>query len=1004
MCLQFARLRGVVVGALLALVCGGPAMADDTEIFRGTQSAVRPNILFIVDTSGSMALDDPPRIEVVQNVARDFINSTSDINLGLMRYDSGAEGGMVTVAIAPIEDARNDLIASIDGFEPDGNTPLSETLYEALQYYAGREVVFGNDSDPQPSVDESRSDDDPDIYRSPIELSCQKNYVVYLTDGLPTSDNSADDAITGLDIEGQTFDSLVAADCDPDVVPDAPSGRCLDDLAEFMFEADLRPDMEGDQNVITHTIGFGPAVRGSPYLQKVADRGGGEAFSADDAASLTEVLTTIANEIDSTGASFTAPSVAVNAFNRTETLDSVYFSVFEPTNRFHWPGNVKKYRVEGGQLVDANGDPAIDDATGMLSIGSQSFWSDAADVTVDDGSVVLGGAAGRLPDPAQRRLFTFLGSADLTAPTNAVDAANVLLTPELLGLGLPGLPTVDQLINWTRGFDVKDEDGDGMTLTESRLPKMGDPLHGQSALVVYGGSATAPLAVMFAPTNDGVLHALDAESGEELWAFIPPELLGRLVGLYEDNLTASKSYGLDGDIRAVRIDRNQNGIIEEGNDDRVLLFFGMRRGGNNYYALDVTDRENPSHLWTLGPTELPGVGQTWSTPAFTRIRVSGSPSLPNTDNPDGFALVFGGGYDETQDDDLYNTDAVGNRIFIVDALSGERLWFAGGTGIGTPNLALNGSGGSMNNSIPASVRVIDLDGDGFADRMYAADTGGRVWRFDIITDTDPGTAGQQIPDASRLVTGGVIASLGGAASPTAPTSARRFYETPDVALVQRRGAAPYFSISLGSGWRGHPLNTQIQDRFYSLRDYQPFLKFTQGDYNTRSVIADGDLADITTQVNPTVPVGSPGWRLELRLPGGFNGEKVLAESRTFNNIVFFPTYLPAGAVTSDPCAPTGNNRAYAVSVDDGRPVIDINRDQEITLEDRYARLAQGGIAPEITFLFPGQVGDGDEEEEEEDETQRRPVLCSSGGEFLPDLCVDAGAPVRTYWRQGRAQP
>jgi len=494
MCLQFARLRSVVVGALLALVCGGPAMADDTEIFTGAQSDVPPNILFIFDTSGSMRTPDPnfaplTRIEVVQDVARDFVNSASDINLGLMRYDSGAEGGMVTVAIAPIEDARSDLIASINSFEAGGNTPLSETLYEALQYYAGREVFFGNDSEPVLSVDESRGDD-PDFYRSPIELSCQRNYVVYLTDGLPTSDNSADDEITDLDIGGQRFDSLVAADCDDDDVPDAPAGRCLDDLAEFMFEADLRPDIEGDQNVITHTIGFGPAVAGSTFLQEVAQRGGGQAFSADNAASLTAVLTTIANDIDSTGASFAAPSVAVNAFNRTETLDSVYFSVFQPTNRFHWPGNVKKYRIEEGQLVDANGDPAINAATGMLSIGSQSFWSDAADVTVDDGSVVLGGAAGQLTDPAGRDLFTFLGSAALTAPTNAVDTANVLLTPELLGLGLPGQPTVDQLINWTRGFDVKDEDTDA-DLTEPRFPAMGDPLHGQSALVVYGGNRCA---------------------------------------------------------------------------------------------------------------------------------------------------------------------------------------------------------------------------------------------------------------------------------------------------------------------------------------------------------------------------------------------------------------------------------------------------------------------------------------------------------------------------------
>ena len=53
----------------------------------------------------------------------------------------------------------------------------------------------------------------------------------------------------------------------------------------------------------------------------------------------------------------------------------------------------------------------------------------------------------------------------------------------------------------------------------------------------------------------------------------------------------------------------------------------------------------------------------------------------------------------------------------------------------------------MNNSIPGRITVIDTNGDGFADRMYAGDMGGRVWRFDIINGSG----------ASTLVTGGVIA-------------------------------------------------------------------------------------------------------------------------------------------------------------------------------------------------------------------------------------------------------
>jgi type IV pilus assembly protein PilY1 len=364
-------------------------------------------------------------------------------------------------------------------------------------------------------------------------------------------------------------------------------------------------------------------------------------------------------------------------------------------------------------------------------------------------------------------------------------------------------------------------------------------------------------------------------------------------------------------------------------------------------------------------------------------------------------LIFGGGYDETQDNDqgatIYNTDGLGNQVFMVDALSGQLLWFASGPGGAVaPNLQLD----RMNNSIPSAVRVLDLDGNGFADRMYVGDTGGRLWRFDILADSDPATPGVTVPRPSELVTGGVIASLGNADDTTHPiASTRKFYETPDVSLVRRRGASTYLNIAIGSGWRGHPLNVAIQDRFYAIRDYEPFNPLTQTLFDNFDVITDGELADITTNVNPLVPDGAPGWKLELRLPGGFTGEKVLAESRTFNNVIFFPTYLPDGTAGSDPCAPAGTNRAYAVSVNDGRPVIDINRDNQTTTEDRYSRLAQGGIAPEFTFLFPGRAeGDG-EGEPGEQPLARLPVRCAVGVEIVNGLCASGNTMMRTYWRQ-----
>ena len=136
--------------------------------------------------------------------------------------------------------------------------------------------------------------------------------------------------------------------------------------------------------------------------------------------------------------------------------------------------------------------------------------------------------------------------------------------------------------------------------------------------------------------------------------------------------------------------------------------------------------------------------------------------------------MIGGGYDVVQDNAGYTTDTVGNRVFIVDAITGELLWSAGPTATDLNNAR-------MVHGIPGSITVLDMNSDGFADRMYAGDTGAQVWRFDITNGNARGT----------LVAGGVFASLGSHDEATHQTiNNRRFYNAPDVATIQQPGGAP----------------------------------------------------------------------------------------------------------------------------------------------------------------------------------------------------------------------
>jgi type IV pilus assembly protein PilY1 len=927
------------------------------------------------------------RLQTVQTVATSLISSLDDVNLGLMRFSSDAEGGMVIHEMADISTARNSLIAGINSLTPDGSTPLAETMYEAGQYFAGRAVDYGSRSvvggSPSPSVSGSRDPQDSSRYQSPIAYQCQRNFAILLTDGEPTEDTGANTLIPAL----PNYASLVGSGCSG-----SGDGACLADMAEYLHDADLAPALPGRQNVTTYTVGFGPEVAGSTLLDQTATRGGGESYSANNVTNLTTTLQAIFGDILQTSATFTTPSVSINAFNRTEALNDLYISVFNPEATAHWPGNLKKYGFRGGRIVDAAGNDAIDPTTGFFRQNVQSIWSAAA----DGADVEAGGAVSRLPAEAARRMYTLVdgtGDRDLTVVANRFERGNTSLTVARLGLTGAASPTREELIDWARGIDVQDEDADGNRTEMHRF--MGDPLHARPALVTYGGTPAAPDVqdgTVFVPTNDGFLHAVDARTGTELWSFIPPELLARLPDLYRNAGVASRTYGLDGDVRVLKFDTNLDGIVDPADGDRVWIYFGMRRGGSTYYALDVTQRDSPRLRWKIGSAELPGIGETWSAPAIARVRVNGA-----TQNGENLVLIFGGGYDGAQENGPYVADTVGHRIYMVDAATGSLLWYAGGPGgTGAPDLQID----RMRNSIPGRVNVIDIDGDGFADRMYAADLGGRVFRFDIYNGST----------RSSLVTGGVIASLGAGDLET-PTLVdnRRFYYTPDVALIQRRGADPYYNLAIGSGYRGHPLSTDTRDRFYSLRDKAPFAKLTQAEYNTYTPITGAELVDITSDPGGIpVPTQARGWTFDLRLNGDLAGEKVLAEALTVNGVILFPSYQPTPPSQLDPCLPaSGRNRVYALGVDSGRPAIDFNDDEVLNSDDLFTDLAQSGIAGEVSYAFEsvarqgdgngGDDGQGGDGRDGLDELGRR-ALCVVGVEVLRK-CVQPSGVVRTYWER-----
>ncbi len=896
------------------------------------------------------------RIGIVQSTAKIILNSLDNVNVGVMRFNS-SEGGPILQEIVDLDTNRASIIAVIQGIDAKNSTPVSETYYESVLYWRGMPAYYGENINEFTTAPGALVSSGPEVYAAPVSDSCAKNYNVVLTDGAPTNDMGP---FALAPLLPNWFATLGRSTC-----TGTADGDCMDDMAEYLAKEDIAPGVPGVQLVTTHTIGFSINL---PILEDTARLGGGDYFLADDVESLSLALLRIFTQINEQSLSFAAPAVSVNTFNRTRNFNDLYLTAFKASEKTHWPGNLKKYRISDGQIVDANDIQAIDPNTGFFYDTAQSYWS----VGADGNRVEDGGAANVLPDPSVRNLYTNRSSnPDLTASANAVSVGNQSAFV-LADFGLTGSaqePTMEQVIRWARGEDITDEDGDPATTVRD---VMGDPLHAQPAAVVYGGTPTNPETVVFTATNDGYVHAIDGATGQELWAFIPTEHLSNLAKLFFDPSSEFKNYGVDGDIIPVVADRNKNGIVDPGDGDFVIIIFGMRRGGDSYYALDVTNKYAPKVLWRFSSPEM---GQSWSAPTVARVDMN-----DNGLNADKAVVVIGGGYDTTHDSIAHpaSDDAEGAGIYFLDLQSGAVLWRAG-TDAGA-DLTLS----TMTRAMPNEVRMIDLNGDGFADRMYTSDLGGQVWRFDIYSGKAPNGIG-----TDALVTGGVFARLGaeGINNPT-NVETRRFYNTPDVSIfndnIQNRR---FIALSIGSGYRAHPLDTTNADRFYSIRDKNVFNKLTQSEYDSFSVITESDLVEVSGTVGATIGPGNAGWMLTLPAD-----QMVLAESVTFDNEVFFVAFSPDAAGAASCAAGIGRNFLYRVSVTNGDPIADLDN-VVLGTEDqlRVSDLAQGGIAPSPRFLFPspepGCVGDA---------CSPPPIYCIGAECRSPGFDNN---PVRTLWTQ-----
>ena len=466
----------------------------------------------------------------------------------------------------------------------------------------------------------------------------------------------------------------------------------------------------------------------------------------------------------------------------------------------------------------------------------------------------------------------------------------------------------ERLVAWVLGFSLTEIDQawdiGGLDIDVDRTSRMGAFFHSTPALVggadlglpitgyerfreqeitpagVATNGTTSELrdtvaeryTMAYVLSTNGLIHAFNAETGDEEWAFLPNSVLGRV----EDALVSGNNLAIDGTpiVRDLRVHRN--GVHEEW---RTVLLTGFRGGGRGFVALDVTDPQSPQFLWELDAEQDARMGFTYGEGALGTVFLDNCSVIPGQDGGPcerGIAILPGGmprgGISQA------GSSQVGDVIYVVDVLTGtvllrETPWDRGGI---LPSLLPYEP---SQDPITGSVAAFDDFAGGLVSRAFVGDGAGRLWRLDLSSG-----------DPSQW-------------------SFRLFFDP-------RTQATSDSGIPCDSIWAGALSGCDFDPIFF-----RPTIALRNGTSNAVVLYGFGNTDDLETiggnnyiislEEEPTF--GADGvtsnvnsrinWMLELA-----DGEKLTARPRIFNSVAYFATFLPDQTSVCE----RGSSRVYGL--------------------------------------------------------------------------------------------
>ncbi len=593
-----------------------------------------------------------------------------------------------------------------------------------------------------------------------------------------------------------------------------------------------------------------------------------------------------------------ATSVATNS-TRLDTNTKIYQARF---NSGDWSGQILAYD--------------IDDTDG--TIGTQ-LWD----------------AATLVPAENSRQIFSY----DPTATGNkgiVFEYAN-LNAAQQAALNQSHLGLVDSLgsdrVDFIRGDTSNEEQNGGTFRTRSTV--FGDVINSDpwfagrtedfgytslagsegSSYISFRQSKNSRTPTLYFGANDGMLHAIGAETGAELFTYVPDSVISSL------NKLTTPLYGCDGSgclPHAYFVDaapRVADAYVDLGSGDAwaSILIGGLGAGGKSFFAMNVTDPDTVSAsdiLWENSTTQAENSGDLtdfqnhlgYTLPQSTIVRFHNGK----------WGAVVSNGYESA------SHKAV---IFIIDIETGEIMEMFD-TGVGDA---------SSRNGMSAAIPV-DSDGDRIVDSIYAGDLQGNLWKIDV--------------SASNSTSWDFAFKQGSAPKPffiaTDPsntvqpiTAKPQVGEHSDGGLMVYFGTGKYYAVNdqvVG-------VSPQVQT-FYGIRD-QDAVVSSRSDLQEQEILYEESPSsinpDFDIRVTSDTAVNYPtkkGWYMDLVSPvNGAEGERVVGNALLRGGRVIFNTLIPE----PDPCGFGGSSWLMELDAVSGRRLetspFDVNEDGVFDLTD-----------------------------------------------------------------------